>query len=522
MDTAGGGLNHTGLGNVDLTAVNNVTAVGTGICIHDAEFDEPNGIIRLRVHTDSTHFSEAAIANIPENTRQDFFIPFSGVNNGLQFVPMGTAGGATFTNVGAVQLEVQSVENAMDGQIGLLNVIGPDSEVENIPNAAPPTAIDIEKFTNGIQADTAGGADVPILIPGNTVTWRYVVSNTGGVSLTNVAVTDDRVGAITNLVSRANGNQDNLLDPGEIWTFEQTGTVVSGSYENKGTVTALGGGQPVMDMDFSHYTAPSPATDIEKSTNGIQADVASGADVPNLVPGNSVTWTYVVSNTSGVPLTNVSVTDDREGAIAGPLSRSSNDNGNNVLNSGEVWTCQRVGTVVSGNYENKATVTALGGGQTVMDLDFSHYTAGAPQIHLEKATNGQDADLPGTGPQVFVGTLVTFNYDVTNTGDVPLSNIVVRDDNATVGNTVDDFFATFANGDTDNDNQLGLTETWTFTATRTATLGTHFNVATVTGQSPNQQQVSDTDPSNHSAVALPSVFSKRRFLASLIQNGIFN
>ncbi len=52
---------------------------------------------------------------------------------------------------------------------------------------------------------------------------------------------------------------------------------------------------------------------------------------------------------------------------------------------------------------------------------------GLPGIDIEKATNGDDADTE-TGPSITVDDTVTWTYVVTNTGDFPLSNIVVTDD----------------------------------------------------------------------------------------------
>ena len=49
------------------------------------------------------------------------------------------------------------------------------------------------------------------------------------------------------------------------------------------------------------------------------------------------------------------------------------------------------------------------------------------QVSLVKFVNGQDADSP-TGPHVAAGSTVTFTYVVTNTGNVPLANVVVSDD----------------------------------------------------------------------------------------------
>lgn len=53
-----------------------------------------------------------------------------------------------------------------------------------------------------------------------------------------------------------------------------------------------------------------------------------------------------------------------------------------------------------------------------------------PRIVIEKATNGVDADDPNAGdaPQVAPGDLVTWEYKVTNTGNVDLVNVEVIDD----------------------------------------------------------------------------------------------
>ncbi len=256
--------------------------------------------------------------------------------------------------------------------------------------------------------------------------------------------------------------------------------------------------------------------DIEKFTNGNQADSATDPDVPQVVAGSTVTWTYRVTNTGSLNLSNVQVNDNIIGAVTNVTNQG---NGNNTLEPGEVWTFQATGLAQAGAYENLGSVAAISEIQTtVTDQDFSHYFGATPSIQVEKATNGIDADTPATGPQVFVGDTVTFTYLVTNTGTVPLSNVVLRDDNGTPGTSGDDFTPTFTGGDTDNNAQLDLTEMWRYQATRTATLGAYQNTAQVTANSTAGPQVSDTDTSNHSAIARPAPLTKRRFLASSFRN----
>ena len=63
-------------------------------------------------------------------------------------------------------------------------------------------------------------------------------------------------------------------------------------------------------------------------------------------------------------------------------------------------------------------------------------------VDLEKFTNGQNADT-APGPAVTAGSTVNWTYVVTNPGTVPVSNVVVTDDNGTPG-TGDDWLPHFA------------------------------------------------------------------------------
>ena len=111
-----------------------------------------------------------------------------------------------------------------------------DTDNSNYVGIAATPGVDIEKFTNGAQADNPGDADVPTVTQGEPVTFTYVVTNTGNVPLTNVSVSDSVSGAVTNLVS-GDTNGDGILDLTETWTYEVSTTAALGAQSCTGTVT---------------------------------------------------------------------------------------------------------------------------------------------------------------------------------------------------------------------------------------------------------------------------------------------
>ena len=128
-----------------------------------------------------------------------------------------------------------------------------------------------------------------MLKPGSTVTWTYVVTNTGDVRLANVTVTDDQAG-VTPLYQSGDTNNNNLLDLTETWTYEATGTAVVGQYKNTGKVTGSYGSDTVTDTDLSHYSGVAVAGTaqigdtvwLDVNKNGVQdnGEVGyNGADV---------------------------------------------------------------------------------------------------------------------------------------------------------------------------------------------------------------------------------------------------
>ncbi|MGW9167330.1 DUF7507 domain-containing protein [Agromyces sp. NPDC055658] len=401
-----------------------------------------------------------------------------------------------------------------DDVAGLTNPLIPD-EFSNFTidlAVMPEPEVDIEKSTNGQDADQPTGPNVAV---GGVVRWTYVVTNTGGVDLADVTVTDDRVDAAA---IDCGGTGSNIvvgpLAPGGSFTCVAEGTATEGQYENLGSVTALDPtSTPVADDDPSHYFGATPAVDIEKSTNGEDADEPTG---PLVTVGGEVRWTYVVMNTGNVPLTDVTVVDDQVDAA----DIDCDGTGSNVvpgpLGPDETFTCVASGEASPGQYANLGTVTGTGpettdvdgnavAGPTVTDEDPSHYFGVEPAVDIEKATNGQDADEV-TGPVVAAGGEVRWTYVVTNTGNVPLTDVTVVDDQVDAADIdCDGMGGNVVAG------PLAPGASFTCVATGEATPGQYENLGTVTGIGPETtdvdgetvagEEVTDEDPSHYFGVA---------------------
>ncbi len=162
-----------------------------------------------------------------------------------------------------------------------------------------------------------------------------------------------------------------------------------------------------MTVDFGFFN-PTPSIDVEKSTNGDDADASTGLE---LHIGDTVTWDYNITNTGTEVLINIALNDDKEGSISCPKT---------TLAMNETMMCQKTDTVsVLGLYENNAMVSGEGNvtGTDVNASDPSHY-------HVEAVSMGsviwsdldndgiQDAGEPGIAGAVVTlleanGTVVT-------------------------------------------------------------------------------------------------------------------
>ncbi len=152
-------------------------------------------------------------------------------------------------------------------------------------------------------------------VPGGTFTFDLVVTNTSNVALTITSLTDDIYGDVT---TRANSTCTNAIGtvlapspgPGNTYSCRFDGTFFNPTpAEQIDTATVVG-----VDNRNNTVTATDDAV-VRLTPRPTIAIVKTANPLSLPVPGGTFTFSVVVTNTSGVPLTIRTLTDDIYGDI---------------------------------------------------------------------------------------------------------------------------------------------------------------------------------------------------------------
>jgi len=208
---------------------------------------------------------------------------------------------------------------------------------------------------------TASVTDSSDFVVGNEVTYKFVVTNTGDVTLTDVNVDDIEFtgsGDLSEVVCPT--DEATSMAPGASMTCTATYTLTqadidAGTVENsaKATGTPPGGGDPVT-------TPPSKVVLPGDPQPGIS--IVKGASPKEKVRvGQVVTYRFVITNTGDVTLTNVHP-NETEFTGSGEMSEVSCPDAAKSLAPGESVTCTATYTITktdvkAGRVDNTATAT---------------------------------------------------------------------------------------------------------------------------------------------------------------------
>ncbi len=317
---------------------------------------------------------------------------------------------------------------------------GTDTQGVQSPSSSPATvtvpaiarvpAVEIQKFASAANGDTS-----PIS-QGEQIQYSYLVTNTGNVDLTSLAVSDNKVGSVSCPSPAAPG-----LAPGAFETCTGTYTATAqDALNNDVTNTATGTGTDAAGATSPVSApvtvsipegSPAPAVAIHKS-----ASVTPASDQDGVVVGDHISYSYVVTNTGNVNLSTVTANDPTAGSVTCPAPTGAG------LTPGASLTCTEdiayqvtQSDVDAGSVTDvaRATGTAMIAGSPITSpaspaASVTIPAAVNPAVSIVKsAVVTPAADQTGVKP----GDTIQYSYLVTNIGNTTLSSISV--DDPTVG-----------------------------------------------------------------------------------------
>ena len=200
-----------------------------------------------------------------------------------------------------------------------------------------------------------------------------------------------------------------------------------------------------------------------------------------LETGGSVTYTVVVTNTSGFAVTLSSLSDDKFGDLNGQGTCAT---GGSIAASG-TYSCTFTKTLAAAaagsTHTNTvtATVTSAGGQATDTDDATVTYTDVAPTVTVDKSAN--PTSVPETGGNV------TYTVVVTNTASEPITLTGLSDDK---------FGNLDGQGTCDVPQTIAAAGTYSCTFTKAVSGnagGSHINTVTATATDDDNNTVTDTD-----------------------------
>jgi len=133
------------------------------------------------------------------------------------------------------------------------NETGPDTDDANVP-VEQRASLDIEKYVSidgGLTWDDADSAQGPVATSSADIQFKFVVTNTGNVTLTDATVTD----SVFDLNGADPGTAMALgtLDVGETDTFYYDASWTAGQHVNDATATGTYSGGTATDHDLAYY-----------------------------------------------------------------------------------------------------------------------------------------------------------------------------------------------------------------------------------------------------------------------------
>ena len=371
---------------------------------------------------------------------------------------------------------------------------GTDSFVYTICDNGSPVACDqatvyitIDGVAGLSIVKSASSTSVDCVSVGDEVTYKFTVTNSGDVLINSITIIDDLLGGniTASLTLVGDINIDGILDSSETWVFTAPNYTITqanvdaGNITNNVTATGLepDGTTTVTANDTYIIDANNPDVTLCNDGGINIVKTASTTTVGCVGEGDDITYTFTITNTGDVSISNVTITDDLLGGdITTTLTLAGDTNGNDLLDPTETWVFTALdytitqANVDAGNITNNVTATGLepDGTTTVTANDTYIIDANNPDVMLcseygiELVKTGNFNNDNGNACTEIDET-ITYTFTVTNTGDIALGNVIITD--PLLDNAIPVVSINYVSGDADGDNLLDPSEIWYYSAT---------------------------------------------------------
>jgi len=301
--------------------------------------------------------------------------------------------------------------------------IVPPSDTVTTPTPVPVGGLAIAKSAQLIDANGNGLADA-----GETIQYSFLLTNTGTVALSTVGVTDPKAGSVTCPQATLAVGASETCTADNLYTVVEA-DVLAGGVQN----TATGHGTPPPGVSpiappTDTIVVPSPIAGAGLSLlKSAQLNDTNGDGLADV--GETIQYSFVLTNTGNVTLNSVTVSDPK----AGPVTCSAT-----TLAPGAATTCtaDNLYTVTEADLVAGGVVnTAMGGATPPPNVGVIPPTAtlttptpaAAAGLALVKSGHLNDANGNGLAD---AGETIDFSFELTNTGNTTLTAVGVSDPKA--------------------------------------------------------------------------------------------
>lgn len=338
---------------------------------------------------------------------------------------------------------------------------------------------------------------------GDTITYTFVVKNTGNVSIDVLGITDAKIGTVM--------CPKDVLVGGEQMTCSKTYTITTadmdnGAVPNNATVTGLDPDGKKVDATDSTSTALEPTTELKLEKTAAPAKDVNGNRL--IDAGDTIDYSFAVTNNGTVTMGNLKINDAKlpGDAIKCPVSS---------IAAGETVTCTGTYTITqadvdAGKADNSATVSGTAPGATVPVTSGPSGTstpiAGSSSLTIAKDGTAPK-DVNGNG-LIDAGDTIDYTFTVTNTGTTTLRKFVINDPLIPSGNISCDAVELAPKGVATCKATYAITQ-------QNVDDGKVLNTVTATGTPDNGDSV--TSPGAEKLTEIPAV-DKLEIVKSVVQN----